>query len=258
MKIYLRFYGDLNFFLPASRRQRTYPVEIVARDSIKDLIESQGIPHTEIDFILVNGSAVGFDTIVAENDRISVYPYSENLPIPIEQRVSEPYPGEPRFVLDVHLGRLAVYLRLLGFDTLYFGDMQDEDLAEISAREGRILLSRDRGLLKRKIVRFGRYIHSTWPHEQLVEVARRYQLLDQAHPFTRCTVCNGSLMEVDIHAVESEIPAETRTYIDRCWRCKECGKVYWKGSHTVRIERLFAEISTLVSVPSAKSEEMTD
>lgn len=258
MKIFLRFYGDLNFFLPASHRQRTYPVEIVARDSIKDLIEAQGIPHTEIDFILVNGNAVGFDTIVAENDRISVYPYFGNFPIPIEQRVSEPYPYEPRFVLDVHLGRLAVYLRLLGFNTLYFGNMQDEDLAEISAREGRILLSRDRGLLKRKIVRFGRYIHSIWPQEQLVEVARRYHLLEQSHPFTRCTVCNGSLLEVDMHVVETEIPAETRANINRCWRCEECGKVYWKGSHTVRIERMFAEVLTLVSVSSAKSEEMTD
>lgn len=258
MKIFLRFYGDLNFFLPASHRQRTYPVEIVARDSIKDLVEAQGIPHTEIDFILVNGSAVGFDYIVADNDRISVYPHFHQISIPVENCVSEPYPGKPRFVLDVHLGRLAVYLRLLGFDALYFGDVHDEKLAEISAREGRILLSRDRGLLKRKIVRFGRYIHSTWPHEQLVEVARRYQLLEQAHPFSRCTACNGSLVEVDMHVVENEIPAETRANIDRCWRCNECGKVYWKGSHTVRIERLFAEVSTLVSAPSAKSEEMTD
>lgn len=258
MKIYLRFYGDLNFFLPASHRQRTFPVDIFTRASIKDLIEAQGVPHTEIDVILVNGCTVGFDTIVAENDWISVYPHFQQLPIPVDHRVSEPYFGEPRFVLDVHLGRLAVYLRLLGFDTLYFGNMHDENLAEISARDERILLSRDRGLLKRKIVRFGRYIHSTLPHEQLIEVARRYQLLEQAHPFTRCTVCNGSLMETDKQAVESQIPAETRANIDRFWRCNVCGKVYWKGSHTVRIERLFPEISTLVSIPSTKSEEMTD
>ena len=113
-------------------------------------------------------------------------------------------------------------------------------------------------MLKRKTVRFGRYIHSTWPHEQLIDVARHYHLLEQYHPFTRCTVCKRNLMELEMHVVENEIPAETRAYIDRCWRCKECGKVYWKGSHTVRIERLFAEVSTLVSVSSAKPEEMTD
>jgi len=232
-----RFYAELNDFLPPPRRQRSFAHSFELSGSVKDMIESLGVPHPEVDLILANGQSVDFSYLVKDGDRISVYPVFETLDITPLVRL-RPHPlRETRFVLDVHLGRLASYLRMLGFDTLYRNDYDDPELAHISSSQNRILLTRDRGLLKRSIVTHGYCLRQTNPREQLLEVLRRFDLFRAIHPFNRCLRCNGRLEPVDKAAVVDHLPAKVEKYYDDFRRCRSCGQIYWKGSHYERMRR---------------------
>ena len=236
-----RFYAELNDFLPPGRRQE-FTYEFQRRGSVKDLIEALGVPHTEVDLILVNGVSVDFGYAVQDGDRVSVYPMFESLDIEPAVRL-RPHPlREPRFVLDVHLGKLTTYLRLLGFDTLYRNDYSDAELARISSEEGRLLLTRDRGLLKRGVVRHGYYVRATEPFAQLVEVLRRFDLFGAIQPFHRCVRCNGAVEPVAKADVLEFLLPKTRLYYDEFYRCVACGRIYWRGSHYERMERLVDRI----------------
>ncbi|MDZ7343194.1 MAG: Mut7-C ubiquitin/RNAse domain-containing protein, partial [candidate division KSB1 bacterium] len=183
---YFRFYEELNDFLPEEKKKTTFVHHFKDRASIKDMIEAIGVPHTEIDLILVNGQAVDFSYLVQDRDRISVYPVFESLDISAVTNLRKQPLREAKFVLDVHLGKLASYLRLVGFDTLYRNDFSDAELAEISSRERRILLTKDRRLLKRRIVTHGYCIRETAPKKQLLEVLKRFDLFKSLDPFSRC------------------------------------------------------------------------
>lgn len=233
-----RFYAELNDFLPAGKRQVPFAHAAAPDQSVKHLVEALGIPHTEIDLVLVNGESAGFDHLPADGDRISVYPPFKTIDVSPVSRV-RPLPLEDnRFVLDAHLGRLAAYLRMMGFDTLYRNDYQDLTLATVSRDQNRILLTRDRGLLKRNIVTYGYWLRETNPRRQLVEVLRRYSLWDAARPFSRCLACNGLLEKVSKQAVEDLLPPRAHRYYDEFRSCCACGKVYWDGSHVQRMRRL--------------------
>jgi uncharacterized protein with PIN domain len=237
-----RFYAELNYFLPPRRQQRTVAHRFSGRVSVKDMIESQGVPHTEVDLILVNGVSKDFDYLVQDEDRISVYPVFESIDItPIVRLRPNPL-REPRFVLDTHLGKLATYLRMLGFDSLYWNDAQDDVLAEISSQEGRILLTRDRGLLMRSVVTHGYYVRATDPRKQLVEVLQRFDLVDSVRPFRRCIRCNGLLHQVPKEAIRDRLPPKTREYYDEFRVCDQCGQIYWEGSHYDRMQAFIARI----------------
>ncbi len=233
-----RFYASLNDFLPYSRRQIEFEHEFAGRVSIKDMIESLGVPHTEIDLILVNGESTGFEAIVQDGDRIGVYPVFYTLDTAAVSRVRPAPPEDFRFVLDVHLGKLASYLRLLGFDALFPEDYDDANLARIARDERRILLTRDRGLLKRGMVTHGFCPRSTNSRQQLQDVLRRFDLFDRIAPFTRCLRCNGRLEPVDKAAIYEELPAHTREAYDEFKRCAGCGQIFWKGSHYDHMTRL--------------------
>ncbi len=230
-----RFYADLNSFLPYAQRQAEIAYAFTARASVKDMIEALGVPHTEVDLLLVNGEAVDFGYIVQPGDRISVYPPFSTLDISSVTRVRPPAPPQPRFVLDVHLGKLATYLRLLGFDALFPEDYDDANLARISEEEARIMLTRDRGLLKRGNVTHGYCLRSTNSRRQLVEVLRRYNLADAIRPFTRCLRCNGRLEPVAKSAILDQLEPGTREHYDEFRRCQACGQVYWQGAHFKRL-----------------------
>lgn len=247
----IRFYAELNDFLPRQRRQVPFTTPLSRRTSIKDLIESLGVPHTEVDLILVDGVSVGFDYLVQPGDRISVYPVFESFDIAPLARLRPAPLREPRFVLDTHLGKLAAYLRLLGFDTLYRNDYDDATLARISASERRILLTQDRGLLKRSIVTHGYYVRAAAPTDQVVEVVRRFDLARLVEPFGRCLRCNGRLHPVPKAAVLDRLPPRTRQEHHRFWQCEGCGRVYWKGSHYDRLRRLIATL--LERAPTAEA-----
>lgn len=234
---FFRFYAELNDFLPAEKRQRTFAHCFELSSSVKDMIESLGAPHTEVDLILVNGESVDFSYLVQDGDRVSVYPMFEAIDISPVLRVRPEPLREPRFVLDVHLGQLAVYLRMLGFDTLYRNDYEDAELARISSQEGRTLLTRDRGLLKRNIVTHGYCLRTTQPRQQLVEVLRRFDLLGSITPFLRCLHCNTLLETVDKADISHNLPPKTVQYYNHFRRCPGCGRIYWQGSHFKRMQQ---------------------
>ncbi len=231
-----RFYAELNDFLPPSKRLVSFTHIFEARASIKDMIESQGVPHTEVDRIVVNGELVDLSYIVQDGDRISVYPVSESTDIRQSSRV-RPKLFVPRFVLDVHLGKLATSLRMLGFDTLYRNDYADEELAHISSTEDRILLTRDRGVLMRSVVTYGYYVRETNPQQQVVEVLRRFDLFGSVAPFQRCLRCNGLLSPVSKETIIELLPPQIQQSIDEFHRCLECDRIYWKGSHYERMQK---------------------
>lgn len=241
-RAYFRFYAELNDFLPPELRQRPIPYAFEVSGSVKDAIESLGVPHTEVDLILANGESVGFSYLVRDGDQISVYPVFEAIDITPVVRVRPEPLRETRFILDVHLGRLAGYLRMLGFDTLYRNDYEDEELAQISSRAQRILLTRDRGLLKRTIVSHGYCLRTTNPREQLLEVLRRFDLFRSITPFQRCMHCNGRLEAVDKAEISERLPAKTSQYYDEFRRCQSCDRIYWKGSHFERMQRFIDQV----------------
>ncbi len=240
-----RFYAELNDFLPKNRRFNAFVVPFELPASVKHMIESLGVAHTEVDLILANGEPVDFGYIVQDGDRISVYPVFESLDISPAARLRPEPLRRPRFVLDAHLGRLAVYLRMLGFDTLYRNDYADEELALISSQENRILLTRDRGLLKRSLVSRGYYVRAQDPRRQAVEVVQRFDLRRAFKPFSRCLRCNGLLEPVEEDTVAGQLLPGTQKYFHEFSRCRSCGQVYWKGAHYQRMVQLIESISEI-------------
>jgi len=239
---FIRFYQELNDFLPEDRRQMAFEHLFCDRVSIKDMIESLGVPHTEVDLILVNGQSVDFSYIVRDRDFISIYPVFESIDIsPVLKVRPEPL-REPKFVLDVHLGKLAGYLRIMGFDSRYSNAADDETLAQVSVQEQRILLTRDRGLLKRKAVTHGYCLRAQDPKQQLKEVLNRFDLLRRISPLKRCLRCNAAIVPVEKQAVESTLPPKVRQFYDEFYRCSGCSQVYWKGSHYERMLNFIDEI----------------
>lgn len=237
-----RFYAELNDFLREEDRFRATIVDFNGRQTVKHLAESIGVPHPEIDLIVANGQSVGFDYIVQDGDSLSIYPVFERIDIqPINHLRPTPL-RETRFVLDGHVGRLAAYLRMLGFDADYKNERDDALLAAISSQEKRILLTRDRGLLKRKQVRRGYCLRSKDSYQQLLEIVTQFDLVRQIDPFTRCMACNGRLRAVEKEAILDKLESRTKQYIDDFKQCGVCGKVYWRGTHTDRMERLIARL----------------
>ena len=209
---------------------------------MKDAVEALGVPHTEIDLITVDGESVGFDHLIAADENICVYPHFSSLDITSLTRVRPPALMKHRFVVDVHLGRLARRLRLLGFDTLYRNDWNDAELARCSEQEGRILLSQDRGLLKRRRVRHGQLVRAHEPDRQLGEVIERFDLRPEISPFRRCPRCNTTLRRVAREAVAARLPPRTRTAFEEFQECRSCGRLYWKGAHHRRLGRLLERL----------------
>jgi uncharacterized protein with PIN domain len=220
-----QFAGELNDFLAPDRRNKAFQHVAGTTDTLKHVIESLGVPHTEIGSITVNGQARALSALVAQGDEVYVFPHT----------VPFTFVEPPRFVVDGHLGRLAAYLRMLGFDTWYERLADDEHLASISNREYRVLLTRDVGLLKRRQVDQGYCVRADKPHDQLREVSTRFGLWDHFAPFTRCMDCNGFLTPVEKSEIADLLPPHTRETKNEFSRCKNCGKIYWRGSHHARM-----------------------
>ena len=239
----LRFYGDLGDLASGADRGGVAEVPVAAPRSVKDAIESLGVPHTEVDLVVVNGDSVGFDAALSPGDRVAVYPpFLGELAGDVPSRV-RPEPLDPAsFVLDVHLGRLAERLRLLGFDTLYSPDLDDADLAALAAAGPRWLLTRDRGLLMRRAVTHGYLVRSTDPTQQVHEVVRRFGLVDAIAEFTRCARCNGLLAAVDKADVLDRLEPGTAREQQTFTRCGDCEQLYWAGTHTAALRAFVAEV----------------
>lgn len=230
-----RFYGTLNDFLPPASKQATLVARFESGSSIKDLIEALGVPHPEVDRIFVDGSPVDFGYSVRDGDRVAAYPAFEALDLGNAGHLAPAKQERPGFVADVHLGRLAAYLRIAGIDTVYRTDASDHELVVTSAAQDRALLTRDVGLLKHRAVARGYFVRATHPPQQLVEVLRRFELVGTAAPFTRCPRCNGLLERVAKETVAAQLQERTREFYDAFSRCSACGHVYWEGSHHARL-----------------------
>lgn len=236
----VHIHGVLNDLLPAAVRERPIRQRLVAPRSVKDLIESLGVPHVEIESITADGLLVPFEYRVRGRERIDVFPAVNAGPGPAGAQAvtSTSRNDDLRFVADGHLGRLAAYLRMLGFDTAYASHASDDVLAVLAAGEDRILLSRDRGLLKRSIVRRGYVLRSDRPHEQLREVTDRFGLASASRPFGRCLRCNGLLDQVSAAIARPLVPPRVASEQSEFRRCGTCGALYWRGSHYARMVRL--------------------
>jgi uncharacterized protein len=226
-----RFYEELNDFLRADRFKTAFTYRFEGTPSVKDAIEAIGVPHVEVDLILVNGESVGFAHRLKNNDYISVYPLFKTLDISDISHLSNPLQGIPKFILDVHLGKLAKYMRLLGFDTMYRNDNDDPEIIRIGLDEQRNILTRDIGLLKVKTVTHGYWIRNQQPKAQLTEVLNHFNLYGFINPFSRCVKCNGSLEEVTKDSIIEQLEPLTIKYFFNFYRCSECGTIFWEGSH---------------------------
>ncbi len=237
-----RFYAELNHFLAPAFRQRSC-IRAFPRDAtVKHMIEALGVPHTEVDLILVNGEPVDFSYRLADGDRVSVYPCFSSFDIAPLAKLRAPEGAAPRFIADAHLGQLAKNLRMLGFDVLYRNDYGDLEVAVIAADENRIVLTRDRDLLIRKDIVRGAYVHAIDGDEQVMEVIRRFQLAASARALTRCLNCNGMLRTVEKSAVADRVPHHSRHYYQHFYECDACAQVYWEGSHAARMRERVARM----------------
>ena len=237
-----RFYEELNDFLPRERRKHAFRYQCARRATVKQAIEAIGVPHTEIELIFVNGESVDFSHLVSDGDRVSVYPQFESLDITPLLRVRERPLRTPRFIADAHLVALARNLRMLGYDVHLDEALNDAQIAELGARQRRIVLTRDRELLKHRIITHGCYVHEETPRRQLKEIVTRLDLLAAMAPFTRCMECNAELADVDKDDVAHRLPAGTAEYYDRFRSCPGCKKIYWPGSHHQRMCALVDEL----------------
>lgn len=235
-----RFYEELNDFLSPARRKRPFTAAVADNATVKQAIEALGVPHTEIELILVNGEPVDFSRRIEDGDRISVYPMFESLDVTPLLKLRPAPLRCIRFLTDAHLGALAKRLRLLGFDTVHAADATDGAIAARAATEQRILLSRDRELLKRKQVSRGCYMREFDPCRQLDYLVARLNLRRQARPFTRCVECNGVLEQITREQAGDRVPEDVRRRFSRFWRCPGCRRVYWRGSHYEALSRRVA------------------
>lgn len=240
MRAVVRFYAELKDFLGPAHRSGTVVHTFRVPGSVKDVIETYGVPHTEVEIILVRGESVDFSYQVQDGDRISVYPMFESFDVsPLLRLRPEPM-RQVRFVLDGHLGTLARYLRLLGFDTAYAPNPSDRQLIRMATADGRILLTRDVGLLKNRAVTHGHFVRSDLPRQQVLDVVNRFQLGGRLQPYSRCLACNEVLEPVAKDAIAHRLPPLTRQYVNEFRTCPGCRKDYWRGAHARGLDRIVA------------------
>lgn len=244
-----RFYAELNDHLPLGQQFGLVEKQFFVPASVKDMIEAIGVPHAEVDLILVNGESSDFTRLIRNGDRVAVYPVFESIDITPVLRLRPQPLRETKFVLDVHLGRLAGYLRMLGFDAVYSNRIGDLELVRISCQEKRILLTRDRGVLKHSAVTHGYWLRETDSRRQAAEIVRRFDLAQSLRPLTRCMVCNEPLRAVSKAEIRGRVPPGTLQWCDEFRECAGCGRVYWEGSHCRWMRQWIEQLAATPQAP---------
>lgn len=236
-----RFYAELNDFLPPERRQLAFEHRYTGNPSVKDTIEALGVPHTEVDLVLIDGAPVNFDHRLRDRARVAVYPVFERVDIAALTHLRPEPLRVMRFIADVHLGTLARHLRLLGFDTAWRNDLADQEIISTAAAEKRIILTRDRGILRNGKVTHGYWVRSSDPLLQMEEVVRAMDLARSFRPYSRCLECNGSIHTVERDDAAPFVPERVLDAFGSFTRCVDCGRVYWAGSHHARLAAVVAK-----------------
>ncbi|HRP24882.1 Mut7-C RNAse domain-containing protein [Thauera sp.] len=246
-----RFYKELNDLLAPHQRYQAFDARCARDATVKHMIEALGVPHTEVELVLVNGESCGFARLLRDGDRVSVYPRFETFDISPLLRVRAHPLRDTRFIADAHLGGLARLLRLTGFDTLYDNHYADDEIVAIATREHRIVLTRDRELLKRRSITHGCYVHALKPPQQAAELFQRLDLARSARPFTRCLQCNATLHPIDKALIAHRLPPHVREHQQRFSSCEGCQRIFWEGSHWQRMRRRVAELLSAAADASA-------
>ena len=243
-----RFYEELNDFLAPARRGHEFACPCARAATTKHMIEALGVPHTEVELVLVNGESVGFGLLLRDGDRVAVFPKFEALDVTPLLRVREQALRVTRFVADAHLGGLAHLLRMTGFDTLYDNHFRDDEVERVAGAQGRIVLTRDRELLKRRTITHGCYVRALRSAQQLREIFERLDLARSARPFTLCLSCNAPLRPIDKALVAPLLPPRVREGCERFSVCEVCRRVFWEGSHWQRMRSM---VDGLLAPPQA-------
>lgn len=244
--IKIRFYAELNDFLPRYRKHTPFELSFPGNARILFIIEMLGVPHSQVDLIVVNGNCVDFNYLLQDGDRVSVYPVFESIDITnINHLRPEPL-RYTTFILDAHLGRLAKYLRMCGFDCFY-ADLPDEQIVSISLEEHRIILTKDRGLLRDKRVTHGYWVRSLTAKDQLREVISRFDLANNIEFLTRCLLCNNKLEKVSVEQIVNLVPAKIASSFQNFYCCAQCNKVYWEGGHYHNMVQLIQNVLSDIS-----------
>jgi len=231
IKVYYRFYEELNKYLPEEKHKVWFEVKYEKRISVLNALHIFNIPQKKVDLLLVNQKSKGFDYVLKNNDRISVYPVFELFDITDLTKVREKPLRNIKFVCDVHLGKLCKYLRMLGFDTLYSNQNKPNDIVKISNNDNRIVLSKDYSYNKNKNITHFYWVRSSDSREQLKDLIRKMQLVKSINPFTRCIICNDYIKEIDKNKVKDRLLPNTNKFFNKFYICRTCDKIFWKGSH---------------------------
>jgi uncharacterized protein len=236
LPVKIKFYGNLNDFLPQGKKNKYYKITVSDHQTIKDVFESEGVPHVEVDVILVNNKTVSLNYRLSDQDIIQIYPVRCNVKAFADFHIQINPLKYPRFILDVHLGKLARKLRMCGIDASLFNGITDNELVNIGRKERRIVLTRDIELLKRNNLKRGYWIRNENPDRQLIEVIKRFDLNNHLNPFYRCLDCNGIIKMVSKNRISHKLPDKVRVYFNEIFQCSSCHKLYWKGSHYLKMK----------------------
>jgi len=237
-----RFYEELNEFLPKQRRKTDFQVDFKGRRTIKDMIEALGVPHTEIDLILINGKSVDLTYRLQDDDRVSVYPVFESLNIKNVTRLRKIPLRKTKFIADIHLGDIVKYMRVLGFDVYFKPSLFTQKIIEISKKENRIILTKSRRLLKIKEVTHAIFIRPGTTAEQIKKIVDFLDIKDSIKPFSRCLRCNNLVKSVSKESIADRIPPKTREFCDQYTYCDLCDKIYWNGTHFIKMNKAIDHI----------------
>jgi uncharacterized protein with PIN domain len=237
-----RFYEELNDFLPKRRRKNTFQTTFKGKRSIKDMIEALGVPHAQVDLILVNGISVNFNYILKNGDRVSVYPVFESLNITEVTRLRKIPLRRHKYLADIDLGNIVRFMRVLGFDVYYDSLLSTRKIIEISKRENRIILTRSRKLLKFNDVTHGIFIHPGTTTEQIRRIIDHLDIKDNIKPFSRCPRCNTLLKTVSKEKILYRNPPRTTELCDENVQCPSCNKIYWKDTHFINMKKVIKRI----------------
>lgn len=238
---HLRVYAQLNDFLSPERKQKTFLATFKPPITVQEIILTLGIPLSEVHLVLVNNEKVPFSHFPKTNDRIAIFP--EFIQLPLKNKPEDATPKETTFILDAHLGKLAKYLRMLGFDTLYDNHFKDEEILNTAASNGRIILTRDKALLTSPKIQAGYFVRAIHPHAQLQEVVKNFDLSPHFKSFTRCMTCNSPLHQVSAKEIAAKVPMTVAKVFDVFFYCPHCDKVFWKGSHFKRMEKFIRDLA---------------
>lgn len=232
-----RFYEELNDFLPRKWRKVSFDFQFLGHPKIGEVIEMLGVPHSEVDLIIINGNSVNFNYRLEDEDCVSVYPTFESIDISSINHLRPRPLRQIKFILDVHLGRLAKYLRICGFDCVY-ENLDDDEIIDRALSEKRIILTKDRGLLKNKKVTHSYWVRSKESKQQLLEIFNRFDLKGKVKFLVRCLLCNNKLQPISKKDVKHLVPLNTTSYYEVFYQCPHCKKIYWEGSHYQNMSKL--------------------